>query len=222
VLEAAVAAMVDWDAYIRQVMADRRRRPGNALLDAMLAVEEDGARLTDDEIAANATFLFLAGHETTTHLIGNGMLALLRHPDQLAALRAQPALMEGAVEELLRFDSPVQFTSRVAIEPTEIEGQAIEPEMPIMLALGCANRDPRRYDNPDQLDVTRSDVKPLSFGGGPHYCVGAALARAESRIAFGRLLARTGAIELSTDAPAWRPGLGLRGLSELPIALRPL
>lgn len=218
--EAAMVAMAEWDAYTRELMAERRRRPGDALLDAMLAVEEDGARLTDDEIAANVTFLFLAGHETTTHLIGNGLLALLRHPDQLALLRAQPALVEGAIEELLRFDAPVQLTSRVALEPIEIEGETIAPEMPIMLALGCANHDGRRYDRADDLDVTRRDVKPLSFGGGPHYCVGAALARTEARIAFERLLQGTSEIELATDKPAWRPGLGLRGLSELPVIVR--
>src|SRR6266536_61886 len=129
----------------------------------MLAVEEDGTRLTADEIAANITFLFLAGHETTTNLIGNGLFALIRHPDQLAVLRADPRLVGGAIEELLRFDSPVQFTARVAVETTQVEGIEVEAEHPIMLALGAANHDERRYDAADTLDVRRSDVKPLSF-----------------------------------------------------------
>jgi len=216
----AEAAMREWDAYIRELMAERRRRPGEALLDAMLAVEEDGARLSDDEIAANATFLFLAGHETTTNLIGNGLLALLRHPDQLAVLRAEPGLVEGAIEELLRFEPPVQFTGRVALEPTEIAGVRIEPEIIVNLALGAANRDPRRYQRAEELDVRRRDVKPLSFGGGAHYCVGAALARLEATSAFSHLLARTSSIELATDRVTWRPALNLRSLTELPVGLR--
>jgi cytochrome P450 len=121
-IAAAEAAMREWDAYTRELMAERRRTPGHALLDDMLAVEEDGTRLTSDEIAANTTFLFLAGHETTTNLIGNGLFALMRHPDQLAILRADPGLVGGAIEELLRFDSPVQFTARVAAETTQVEG----------------------------------------------------------------------------------------------------
>jgi|MudIll2142460700_1097286.scaffolds.fasta_scaffold23394_2 hypothetical protein len=220
-IQAAEAAMGAWDVYIRALLADRRRTPGDALLDAMLAVEEDGARLTEDEIAANATFLFLAGHETTTGLIGNGLHALLRHPDQLRALRADPGLIDNAIEELLRFDSPVQLAPRVAIEPIEIEGVLLERELPIVLALGAANRDPRRYDRPDELDITRPDPKPLSFGGGPHYCVGAALARLESQRALGQLVARTRSIELATDRPAWRPALTLRALAALPVTLQP-
>ncbi len=217
---AAEVAMTAWDPYIRELMAERRRRPGEALLDAMLSVEDEGAKLTDDEIAANVTFLFLAGHETTTNLIGNGLLALLRHPDQLAILRAQPGLVEGAIEELLRYDSPVQFTGRVAIEPIEIEGHISQPEALLMCALGAANHDPLRYERADELDVTRRDVKPLSFGGGVHYCVGAALARIEGTIAFARLLARTKSIDLATAEPPWRPGVNLRALVKLDVELR--
>jgi cytochrome P450 len=213
---AAEAAMREWDAYTRALIAERRRKPGHALLDAMLAVEEDGSRLTPDEIAANTTFLFLAGHETTTNLIGNGLFALIRHPDQLAALRADPELVAGAIEELLRFDSPVQFTARVAVETTEVEGIEVEAEHPILLALGAANHDERRYKAADTLDVRRRDVKPLSFGGGIHYCVGAALARAEAKAAFQRLVSLPGDLAL-TDRPEWRPGINLRALKQLPI-----
>ncbi len=219
-IKAAESNMAEWDTYMRALLAERRKQPGDALLDALLAVEEDGSKLTEDEVAANATFLFLAGHETTTNLIGNGLLALLRHPDQLALLRKEPALIENAIEELLRFDSPVQFAARVALEATEIEGQRLEPEITVMLALGSANHDPRRFERPDALDVRRPDPKPLSFGGGAHYCVGAALARLEAKIAFSRLLERTAAIELAEDQPKWRGSINLRSLVELPITLR--
>lgn len=218
-VKAAEAAMREWDPYIRDLLAERRKHPGDALLDAMLAVEDDGTSLSEDEIAANATFLFLAGHETTTNLIGNGLFALLRHPDQLARLRAEPGLLENAIEELLRFDAPVQFAPRVAIEDIEVEGVTMQRELPIMLALGAANHDPRRFERPDELDVARADPKPLSFGGGAHYCVGAALARLEAKHAFEQLLARTRVIELATQTPVWRSTLTLRALTELHITL---
>jgi cytochrome P450 len=220
-LAPAEVAMNEWDAYIRDLLAEKRKRPGEALLDAMLAAEEDGTRFTDDEIAANAVFLFLAGHETTTNLIGNGLYALLRFPDQLARLRAEPGLLENAIEELLRFDTPVQVAPRVPLEPIEIEGVTLPPERPITLMLGSANRDPRRYDRPSELDVARADPKPLSFGGGAHFCVGATLARLEAARALGQLLARTRSIELVTRKPTWRPSLVLRGLSELHVTLQP-
>lgn len=220
VVAAAEQAMNEWDAYMRELIAEKRKRPGDALLDAMLAAEVDGARLTEDEIAANAVFLFVAGHETTTNLIGNGLLALLRNPDQLAKLRAEPALLENAVEELLRYDTPVQFAPRVPLEPIEIEGVTLPPEMPLTLMLGAANRDPRRYDRPDELDIARADPKPLSFGGGAHYCVGAALARAEATSAFAKLLSSTREISLLTEKPAYRAMLALRGLTELRVNLR--
>jgi cytochrome P450 len=216
---AAEIAMTEWDAYIRDLLAEKRKTPGDSLLDAMLAAEVEGARLTEDEIAANAVFLFVAGHETTTNLIGNGLLALLRNPAQLAKLRGEPGLIDNAVEELLRFDSPVQFAPRVPIEPIEIEGVTLPPEMPITIMLGSANRDPRRYERPDDLDIARPDPKPLSFGGGPHYCVGAALARAEAKAAFTALAGKTKDITLVTEKPEYRPMLGLRGLTELRVAL---
>ncbi len=215
----AEVAMTAWDTYIRELLAEKRARPGDALLDAMLAAEVDGARLTEDEIAANAVFLFLAGHETTTNLIGNGMLALLQHPAQLAKLRAEPALIDNAIEELLRFDTPVQFAPRVPLEQVEVEGVTLPPEMPITVMLGAANRDPRRYDRPDELDLARPDPKPLSFGGGPHYCVGAALARAEAKHAIGALVGTSREVALVTETPTYRPVLTLRGLTELRVQL---
>ena len=216
----AEVAMTQWDRYIRELLAEKRKKPGDALLDAMLAAEVDGARLTEDEIASNAVFLFLAGHETTTNLIGNGLLALLRNPGELAKLRGQPALIDNAIEELLRFDTPVQFAPRVPIEPTEIEGVVLPPEMPVTIMLGAANRDPRRYDKPDELDISRADPKPLSFGGGPHFCVGAALARAEGKAAIGKLVAGTKELALATAKPEYRAILTLRGLTELRATLQ--
>lgn len=215
----AEVAMTEWDAYIRNLLAAKRARPGDALLDAMLAAEVDGQRLTEDEIAANAVFLFLAGHETTTNLIGNGLLALLRHPDQLAKLRAEPALIDNAIEELLRFDTPVQFAPRVPLEATDVEGTILPVEVVVTLMLGSANRDPRRFDRPNELDITRPEVKPISFGGGPHYCVGAALARAEGKAAIGALVSKTRELALVTERPAYRPMLTLRGLTELQVRL---
>jgi len=220
-IASAETAMREWDAYIRELLAERRRQPGEALLDDLLSVEEEGARLTEDEVAANVTFLFTAGHETTTNLIGNGLHALLRHPDQLAKLYVAPELVENAIEELLRFDPPVQFAPRVAVEPIEIEGVVLDREIPIVLVLAAANRDPRRFQRAEELDIARADPKPLSFGGGPHYCVGAALARLEAKAAFTALLGATRDIELATDRVTWRPSLGLRGLDSLPIALEP-
>ena len=220
VIAAAEIAMTEWDRYIRDLLAEKRKNPGDALLDAMLAAEVDGARLTEDEIASNAVFLFLAGHETTTNLIGNGLLALLRYPEQLAKLRAEPGLIDNAIEELLRYDSPVQFAPRVPLAPTEIEGVTLPPEMPVTVMLGAANRDPRRYERPDELEIARPDPKPLSFGGGPHYCVGAALARAEGKAAIGSLVAKTRELELATEKPTYRAILTLRGLTGLQVKLR--
>jgi cytochrome P450 len=220
-IAAAEVAMTEWDAYMRALIARKRAQPGDALLDAMIAAEVDGARLTDDEIAANAVFLFVAGHETTTNLIGNGLLALLRNPLQLARLRAEPAMIDNAIEELLRYDSPVQFAPRVPLEPTEIEGVTLPAEVPITVMLASANRDPRRYDRADELDIARPDPKPLSFGGGPHYCVGAALARAEGKAALGKLVSATRELRLLTQHPQWRPALTLRGLTELRVDLTP-
>lgn len=219
-IAAAEVAMNEWDRYIRDLLAEKRRNPGDALLDAMLAAEVDGARLNEDEIAANAVFLFLAGHETTTNLIGNGLLALLQNPEQLAKLRTEPGLLDNAIEELLRYDSPVQFAPRVPLEPIEIEGVTLPPEMVVTLMLGAANRDPRRYDRPDALDITRPDPRPISFGGGPHYCVGAALARAEGKAAIGALVEKTRELQLATEKPTFRPILTLRGLTELQVNLR--
>jgi cytochrome P450 len=206
--------------YFRSLVARKRSAPQDDLLSALVHAEEQGQRLSQPELLANAVLLLVAGHETTVNLIGNGVLALLEHRDQLERLRREPALIENAVEELLRYDSPVQITSRVVHEAVTVAGQAVGPGEEVMLLLGSANRDPDRFAEPDRLDVGRADCKHLSFGGGAHYCVGAPLARAEGQVAIGMLLERFGGLELADEAPPRRPSAALRGLRELRLAWR--
>ena len=174
-------------------------------------------QLSTEEIVATAILLFAAGFETTTNLLGNGLLALLTHPEQLADWRAHPDIAPSAVEELLRFDSPVQFNIRCALEPADLLGEPLQRGDRIIVLQGAANRDPARFERPDDLDLRRENNAPLSFGWGIHHCLGAALARMEGEIAFHALLSRLGTIELRTDQPQWRPGFTLRGLLELPL-----
>lgn len=205
--------------YLRAHLAERRRAPREDLISAMLAARDRDQNLDEEEILATTLLVMGAGHETTTNLIGNATLALLRHPDQLARLRAEPGLVPGAVEEFLRFDSPVQATSRVARTPVTMHGRTIPPGEEIGLLIGAANRDPDAFPDPDRLDVGRRDVRHLSFGQGVHYCLGANLARLEAELAIGGLLARAPRLELACDEGAleWRPGWLLRGLARLPV-----
>lgn len=220
-LRKALAAQRETDLYFRELVAVRRQDPRDDLISHLIAAEEDGDRLTETELVSTATLLFGAGFETTTNLIGNGLLALLRHPDQLAWLRADPAgRSKSAVEELLRFDSPVQLDGRDAFEDLVIGGEPMAAGDTVITLLGSANRDPARFTDPDRLDLSRDEGPPLSFGSGIHYCLGAALARAEGQVVLERLLARFGSMELATDAPVWRDRITLRGLSELPIVFR--
>jgi pimeloyl-[acyl-carrier protein] synthase len=161
--------------------------------------------------------IFFAGHETTVNLVGNGLLALLRHPDQLAKLRADPSLIHGAVEELLRYDGPVQRTGRVAHADVEVGGVSIRQGERVTVFLGAANRDPAQFPEPDRLDITRADNHHLAFGGGIHYCLGAPLARLEAQVAINTLLRRLPGLRLATDTPAWRQTAVLRGLEALPV-----
>ena len=209
-------------AHVDAAIEWKRREPADDLLSAMIAAEEEGDRLTSDELRDQVVLLFIAGHETTVNLIGNGTLALLRHPDQLALLRAQPDLVGNAVEELLRFDSPVQFTRRIAIEPIEVGGHVIEAGSFVFSILGAANHDPEHFGSTaDDLDLTRRDAPHhISFGGGIHHCLGAVLARAEARVAIGSLAQRFERLELATDHPAWNGRMVLRGLDALPVTLR--
>jgi cytochrome P450 len=220
-LERALEAQRETDQYFRDLVAERRREPREDLISQLIAVEEGSDRLTETELVSTATLLFGAGFETTTNLIGNGLHALLRHPDEMARLRRDPVgLARSAVEELLRFDSPVQLDSRDAFEDLEIEGHGIAAGDIVLTLLGAANRDPGHFSDPDRLDVGRDEGPPLSFGNGIHYCLGAALARAEGQVVFERVLSRFGSIELATEAPVWRDRITLRGLTELPVVFR--
>jgi len=211
-------ALAEFRAYLRALVAERRRRPRDDLLSDLVDAVDEGDRLNEDELVATSINLLFAGHETTTNLIGNGMLSLLRHPDQLATLRRQPELLPGALEELLRYDSPVQRVRRITTCDILIGGREIPKGTPVTAFLGSANRDPAQWDRPDELDVTRPEVFPMSFGGGPHYCIGAALARLEGRVAFEMLLDRFGELHLADGFQnRWHPNVAFRGLVELPL-----
>jgi cytochrome P450 len=203
--------------YFRAVVARRRAQPQADLLTALAQAEEAGGRLSEDEVYDNAVLLLIAGNETTTNLIGNGLLALLRHPDQLRKLQADPSLIPNAVEELLRYDGPVQFTTRVAKTDLTLGGQAVRAGQMVFLMLGAANRDPAQFPEPDRLDVTRKDVKHIAFGAGPHFCLGAPLARLEGQIAFRTLLRRLPGLRLAEGPIEHRNNINLRGLQALPV-----
>ena len=204
--------------YLGGVVAARRREPRDDLISALIAVEERGDVLNERELLVMLNLLLVAGHETTVNLIGNGVLALLRNPDQLALLRRQPDVIESAVEELLRFDSPVQLTGRIAAEACELGGQQIRPGQLVLTLLGAANRDPLQFADPDRLDLTRSPNQHFSFGRGIHFCLGAPLARLEGRIAIGSLVRRFPELRQAGEAVRGET-ITLRGLTRLPLAL---
>jgi hypothetical protein len=207
--------------YFQQLFELRRKTPGDDLITQLLQAEEDGSKLSNEELVANIILLFGAGHETTVNLIGNGLLALHRNPDQLALLKSNPALITNAIEEFLRYDSSVQMTGRVALEDIEdLGGKRIPKGESVLCLLGSANHDPAVYpDRPDRLDITRPNVRPLSFGGGIHFCLGAQLARIEAEIAISSLLRRLPELKLEdAENPQWRPTFVLRGLKELPAS----
>jgi cytochrome P450 len=219
VLEAgrrATRGMVD---HFGRLAGERRRRPGADLLSGLVEAEEAGDRLTERELLATCVLLYVAGHETTVNLIGNGLLALLSHPGEWERLRAEPALLPGAVEELLRYDGPVQRTGRTAASDVEIGGVPIPAGTLVLGMLGAANRDPAQFEEPDRLDVTREEPRHLAFGAGIHYCLGAALARLEAQVAIGTLAGRFPDIHLAAERPAWRPSSTLRGLESLPVRM---
>jgi cytochrome P450 len=216
------AAIVDarqgLQTYLGDLLAERRCKPGDDLLSALAAVDVDGESITAREVVSLAQLLLVAGHETTVNLIGNGVLALLRAPDQLALLRQRPELVGPAVDEFLRFDGPVQINQRIAMEDLDLFGHKVRKGHEIMLILGAANRDPSAFAEPHRLDVTRDARKHVAFGGGIHHCLGAALARMEGQIAFRTLLEAFPTMELAAP-PTRRPTFTLRGLETLPVAL---
>jgi cytochrome P450 len=205
-------------AYFKELVGVRRTLPGDDLLTAMIAAEEAGDRLTEDELVATCVLLFFAGHETTVNLIGNGMLALMSHPSQMERLRAEPMLMPGAIEELLRYDSPVQRTGRIVLEDVEVNGRVYRQGQRVNMLIGAANRDPEQFSDPDVLDVARTNASQhLSFAAGIHYCVGAPLARLEAQLAIAALLRRYEDVRLTGERPSWRPTFVLRGLRALEV-----
>ena len=217
IVQTADKATEDLIAYFTTLVAERRDSPQADLLSGLIAAEEEGDTLDEDELLATAILLFAAGHETTMNLIGNGMLALFRNPDQMAKLQAEPALIKTAVEEFLRYDGSVQITARVALEDIEIGGKTIRKNQQALLLLGAANRDPAHFSDPDRLDITRQENPHLTFGHGIHHCLGAPLARVEAQIAINSMLHRMPDIHLSTDQLEWRDMLTLRGLQALPV-----
>ena len=206
--------------YLEAEVEARRSAPRDDLLSAMVAAEEAGERLSTQELFATCVLLLIAGNETTTNLVGNGVIALLRNLEQLELLRCEPKRIPGAIEELLRYDSPVQLTSRIALEDGELRGRRIRRGQQLVLLLAAGNRDPAQYRDPDRLDVTREDVRPLSFGHGIHYCLGAQLARLEAQIAFEALLERFPDLRLGSAPLAWGDNTVLRGPIALPLRVR--
>lgn len=215
--QAAVALV----SYLRQVIAERARNPRDDLISHLIAVEDAGSRLSEDEILGTITLLLTAGNDPTMHLIGNSMLALLRHPDQRALLRTHPELIEQAIDELLRYDSSVQMTFRYALEDVKYGGKTLRAGDHIAIVFGAANRDPAHYPDPDQLDLTRKARRYIPFGLGIHYCIGAALARIEGQIAISTLLRRFPSLALAVDPGtlAWQETASVRGLKRLPVVM---
>ena len=220
-IQAGNAGNLMAQAYFQQLFELRRKTPGDDLTTQLVQAEENGSKLSNEELTGNIILLFGAGHETTVNLIGNGLLALHRNPDQLALLKANPSLITNAIEEFLRYDSSVQLSGRVALEDIEdLGGKKIPKGEAVLCLLGSANHDPAVYpDRPDRLDITRPNVKPLSFGGGIHFCLGAQLARIEAEIAIATLLRRIPELRLDdAENPEWRPTFVLRGLKALPAS----
>jgi len=218
--EILIPHMQAFTEYLRALFEEKRANPGDDLVSALVRAEEAGDRLSEDELLGMVFLLLVAGHETTVNLIGNGVLALLQHPDQLRKLKEDPSLIKPAVEELLRYDGPVETsTERFAREDVEIGGQVIPRGEMVLVVLAAADHDPQRFPDPDELDITRTDNRHLAFGKGIHHCLGAPLARMEGQFAISNLLRRMPNLRLkgSPESLSWRPGMILRGLRGLPV-----
>jgi len=213
----------EMSAYFREIVADHRKHPKDDILSALLAVEESGSGFTEDELVASCILLLFAGHETTTNLVGNGVLALLRHPAAHAALRQDRTLAAKAVEEMLRYDGPTQAMTRIALEDVRLDeaSPVIATGDRVFALLNAANRDPRVFAEPDRFDVTRGDSRHLSFGFGSHFCLGAPLARLEGQVAVAALVERLPELTLAIEAPEWSDSFVLRGVKSLPVRYRP-
>lgn len=211
------ASVRDMTVYFRAAIQDQKINPHEGLVHSLVQAEVDGVRLTEEEIIANCILTMIGGQETTTNLISSGLLTLLRHPDQMRMLVDDPSLIPLAVEELLRYESPIQHTARVAQDDFLLGGKTIRRGQSVVAVLAAGNRDPERFANPDLLDVKRGDKGHLAFGWAAHFCFGAPLARIEGQIAFSALLRRLKNLELATEDFLWRENFGLRGLSALPV-----
>jgi cytochrome P450 len=216
---AAQDALIELTEFFRKAVAERRRNKGSDLISLLIDIEEEGEVLTEEELYAQCIALLFAGHETTRNLIGNGMYTLLRHPQETAELRENPEMIRTAVEEILRFESPVQFTARVLKEDVEICGQHIPKKWSVLCMLGAANRDPKRFKDPNQLDLKRLNNQHLAFSAGPHACIGGQLARLEGQIALLNLVQRFPEMKLAGPRPEWAPTFGFRGLKSLPVIM---
>jgi cytochrome P450 len=216
----AAGAALNFAAYLVPLFDERRRAPKADLISALVAAEEAGDRLGADELLTTVVLLLTAGHETTMNLIGNGLLALLRNPEQLEILRSRPDLMPWAVDELLRYDSPVRLTVRTAAADTVLAGEPVRSGEQVIAMLDAANHDPAVFASPDSLDVTRDAHRHVSFGAGAHYCLGAALARAEAQVALAALVALPD-LEPAIAEPVWRPLVTFHALQSLPVTCRP-
>ena len=218
-LERAEASMTAFRDYLRPLVASRRKSPSDDLLGSLARPSPSADAMSDEELIATSVTLLFAGHETTANLIGNGLLALLRNPEQLERLRADPSRVESAVEELLRYDSPVQRNRRRASEDVELHGHVIRADQRVLAFLGAANRDPDVFPDPDRLDLDRKAVGHMAFGHGIHYCVGAALSRLEAPIAISAVLGHFPTLGLADATIRWRPNMAFRGLEALPVRL---
>lgn len=216
---AAQDALIAMTDFFREAVADRRRHKGTDLISLLIDIEEEGDALTEEELYAQCIALLFAGHETTRNLIGNGTYTLLQHPEESAELRDNPEMIRSAVEELLRFESPVQFTARVLKEEMEVCGQRIPKGWTILCMLGAANRDPKQFKQPNQLNLKRLNNQHLAFSAGPHFCIGNQLARLEGQIAIMNLLKRFPKMKLAGPRPEWADTFGLRGVKTLPVVV---
>jgi cytochrome P450 len=212
-----IRSLEEMIVYFRSAVRENEKHPRDGLINALVTAEIDGDRLSEDEVIANTIVTMVGGQETTTNLIGNGMLSLLRHRDQLEQLRADFSLIPSAVEELLRYESPSQHTARLAPEDVELGGKLIHKQQAVIAVMGAANHDPERFLDPDRLDITREDNRHVAFAWGAHFCFGAPLARIEGQTAFEAILRRMPKVELATEKVTWRENLGLRGLKVLPV-----
>jgi len=215
--ERAGAATREMAQIFRELITARRAAPQRDLLSELVALDEGGDRLSDDELVATCILLLFAGHETTTHHLANGLCALLRFPDELERLRANPALAPAAVEELLRYDGPIGAQVRIVQEPHTLHGKSLKPGERVFLLMNAANRDPRAYDAPDRVDLARNGVPHLTFGFGAHICLGFPLARLEGQVALPAVLARWRRLELAGTEPEWMDSMVLRGMKTLPL-----